>query len=93
MYVYKKGHSTVNTTTVNISFQKSLLREIDMMARRESRNRSELLREAARAYIQRKRRLEDILAMGRGVAAARGLTPDDVAGEIRAHRKNKTTLR
>jgi len=79
----------MSTTTVNISFQKNLLREIDVMARTESRNRSEFLREAARVYIQRKRRLDAILAVGRNAAAAKGLTPDDVAKEIRAHRKNK----
>jgi predicted transcriptional regulator len=79
----------MNTTTVNVSFQKNLLREIDVMARMESRNRSEFLREAARAYIQRKRRFDDVLAMGHNAAAAKGLTPDDVAKEIRAHRKSK----
>ena len=34
--------------TVNISFQDTLLGEIDTEAKRESRSRSELLREAAR---------------------------------------------
>lgn len=81
----------MSTTTVNISFQKDLLGEIDRMAREESRSRSELLREAARAYIQRKRRWNDLFAMGREIAEARGLTPADVAREIRAHRKRKAS--
>ena len=42
----------MNTATVNISFQKNLLSEIDRMAKREHRTRSELLREAAKAYIE-----------------------------------------
>ena len=42
------------TNTVNISFREDLLHEIDEVARSESRSRSELLREAARLYIERK---------------------------------------
>ena len=39
----------MSTTTVNIAFQDSLLREIDQVARMESRSRYEFLREAALA--------------------------------------------
>ncbi len=77
----------MRTSTVNIAFQKDLLREIDQVARKESRSRSEFLREAARAYIERKRRWADIFAMGRNVAKTKNLTPDDVSGEIQAYRK------
>ena len=42
----------MSNVTVNISFQDSLLCDIDRVARAEARSRSELLREAARAYIQ-----------------------------------------
>ena len=42
--------------TVNLSFQDTLLKEIDAEAKRESRSRSELLREASRLYIQRQMR-------------------------------------
>ncbi|MGA2959488.1 MAG: ribbon-helix-helix protein, CopG family [Thermodesulfobacteriota bacterium] len=38
--------------TVNISFQDRLLEEIDAEAKRESRTRSELLREAAPLYVR-----------------------------------------
>ena len=41
----------MNTVTVNISFRKDLLESIDAAAKRESRTRSELIREAARNYI------------------------------------------
>ena len=83
----------MSTSTVNIAFQTNLLREIDQVAGEESRSRSELLREAARAYIKRKRQWADIFALGRGVAAARSLTPDDVAREIRAYRKGSVARR
>ncbi len=83
----------MGTTTVNIAFQESLLREIDRVARTESRSRSELLREAARAYIERKQRWADLFAAGRQIAEDRGLAPDDVSKEIKAHRKRKAARR
>jgi len=43
----------MSTNTVNISFKKELLEQIDKIAREESRTRSELIREAARMYIEK----------------------------------------
>ena len=83
----------MSTTTVNISFQDKLLRDIDRAARTESRSRSEFLREAARAYIQRKKRWADAFAMGRKIAKTKRLTPEDVSREIKAHRKSKASGR
>ncbi len=67
------------------------LRELDAVAFQESRSRSEFLRAAARAYIQRKRRWAGIFAMGRHIAESKRLVPADVAGEIRAYRQGKAT--
>ncbi len=72
--------------TVNISFQEKLLRDIDRTAKMESRSRSEFLREAARVYIHRRQRWNDLFTLGRDLARSRGLTPEDVSEEIRAHR-------
>ncbi|MDY0165813.1 MAG: ribbon-helix-helix protein, CopG family [Thermoguttaceae bacterium] len=83
----------MSTTTVNIAFQESLLREIDQVAQSESRSRSELLREAARAYIERKRRWADLFAAGRQIAEEKQLRPGDVQKEIRAYRKSKASRR
>ena len=79
----------MSNITVNISFQDTLLREIDRVARTETRSRSEFLREAARAYIQRKERWAGIFAMGRKVAKERGVTPEDVTREIKTYRNSK----
>jgi len=76
-------------TTVNISLQKNLLADIDRLARRERRSRSELVREAARLYIDRKNRWNRIFAAGQAEAARRGLSKRDVAAEIKAHRRSK----
>ncbi len=83
----------MSTTTVNIAFQKSLLREIDNVAQAESRSRSEFLREAARAYIQRKQRWASVFAMGQQIAKTTGLSPEDVSKEIKAYRKSKASRR
>jgi metal-responsive CopG/Arc/MetJ family transcriptional regulator len=81
----------MSTCTVNIAFQKELLQQIDEMARQESRSRSEFLREAARAYIQRKKRWADIFSMGQMIAEDRGLVPEDVSREIETYRKEKAS--
>ncbi|TLU54256.1 MAG: ribbon-helix-helix protein, CopG family [Chlorobium sp.] len=61
----------MSTVTVNISFQDSLLNEIDKTARNEYRSRSELIREAARLYIQHQIQWNDLSS------ACRGTSPDE----------------
>lgn len=73
-------------STVNISFKDDLLDEIDRIARRESRSRSELIREAARLYIDRKKRWERIFAFGEKQAQKLKLTETDVEAAIRNRR-------
>ena len=76
--------------TVNVSFQDSLLDDIDKVAKRESRSRSELLREAARVYIARKKRWDRIFAYGKSQASQQKLSKADVSSEIAAYRKQKS---
>jgi metal-responsive CopG/Arc/MetJ family transcriptional regulator len=76
-------------STVNISFNPDLLKQIDKVAEEESRSRSELIREAARGYIERKRRWGQIFQIGTRAAQSRGLTPEAVEKEIAAFRKAK----
>ena len=82
------------TSTVNISFRQDLLEQIDEVARTESRSRSELLREAARMYIQRKRRMDTVIESIRETVRQRGITEADVVAEIaavRTERENRTS--
>jgi CopG family transcriptional regulator / antitoxin EndoAI len=79
----------MNRGTVHISFQESLLRQIDEMAREESRSRSELIREAARIYIERKKRWKDIFAFGDKQVRRLRLTESDVESEIGGFRGSK----
>jgi metal-responsive CopG/Arc/MetJ family transcriptional regulator len=83
----------MSTTTVNISFQERLLADIDKVAKIESRSRSDLLREAARLYIDRKRRWGRIFAYGKSIVTRGKLTEADVASEIKAYRRQKISNR
>ena len=77
--------------TVNISFQDALLAEIDAEAKRESRTRSELLREAARLYVRRQKEWEGVFALGDKLTKRRRLTAMDVVREIRSIRRRKNS--
>ncbi len=77
------------TSTVNISFRDDLLGEIDDVAKAESRSRSELIREAARMYIERKRRWNAIFEQGQRTAAEAGATESDVVRAVRSRRRGK----
>ena len=80
-------------STVNVSFPKQLLREIDAAAKRESRSRSELLRAASRIYIDRRQRWDHLLASLRSEAKRRGLRPEDVETAIAEARATKRPAR
>ncbi|MBN1694509.1 ribbon-helix-helix protein, CopG family [candidate division WOR-3 bacterium] len=75
--------------TVNISFKKDLLKKIDDIAKEESRSRSELVREAARIYIDRKERWKKIFSYGDILNRDKGLSEADVEKEIEAYRKEQ----
>jgi predicted transcriptional regulator len=79
----------MSTVTVNISFQDKLLADIDRIAKRESRSRSELLREATRIYIERKIRWNQIFADLSNQSGDQDLTEKDVLDEIRQYRREK----
>ena len=72
--------------TVNISFQADILAAIDAEAAKEARSRSELLREAARLYVERQHRWDSVFKFGDEIVGKRGLTEDDVRKQIAASR-------
>lgn len=79
----------MGTVTVNISFQDDLLAAIDTEAKRESRSRSELLREAARLYVDRQRRWAEVFGLGDQLSSDVGLTDADILQEIRDARRQR----
>lgn len=77
------------TSTVNISFQEELLSRIDQIAQGESRSRSELIREAARLYIERKLRWEKVFSLGAKAGGKITMSEDTLMNEIKEARKAK----
>ncbi len=77
----------MSTSTVNISFNKNLLKQIDKIAKEESRTRSELIREAARLYIERKSKWLDIFDYAKNKISKKNIAEDDVISEIKEYRK------
>ena len=75
----------MGTVTVNISFQDRLLANIDRIARSESRSRSELLREAARIYIERKERWNQIFSEASITSGELALTEKDVLAAAKTY--------
>jgi metal-responsive CopG/Arc/MetJ family transcriptional regulator len=83
----------MKSSTVNISFNDELLKKIDRVAQQESRSRSELIREAARAYIERKNRWEQIFAYSEKRTRTKRLSQEDIAEEIADYRAEKRKSR
>lgn len=79
----------MSSSTVNISFQEELLEQIDKIAKMEARSRSELIREAARMYIEKKQKWQSIFSYGESMALKKKISEKDVMNEIKANRKQK----
>lgn len=79
----------MKSSTVNISFNDELLKQIDKVAREESRSRSELIREAARGYIERRHLWKQVFNLGKTKVAKQGIVESDVESEIAAYRREK----
>ena len=79
------------TATVNVSFPRQLLQVMDKVAKEEACSRSELLREAVRAYVERKKRWQEIFAFSRRQAKKLRLKPEDVDSWIQEYRRTKAS--
>lgn len=66
---------------MTISLPPELARRVDELADREGRSRSELFREAARQYLRRQERWEQIFAYGERAAARVGVEDDEQVAE------------
>ena len=55
----------MNTRTLNIALPKELLKNADQLAKKEYRNRSELIREALRLYIQEAQEWKELFFYGK----------------------------
>ena len=84
-----KGH-VMKSSTVNISFNDELLSKIDEVAQQESRSRSELIREAARAYIERRSKWNQIFTFFEKQVRKAKIKEKDIEQEIANYRADKS---
>lgn len=78
------------TQTFNIALPVDLVKRADKVAKREYRNRSELIREALRVYLTDKARWEEIFAYGKKQAKKIGVKSEqDVVRIVRGYRQGK----
>ena len=57
----------MNIRTLNIALPEDLVKKVDELAKKEYRNRSELIREALRVYLSDKKEWNDILDYGKKI--------------------------
>jgi len=77
----------MKSSTVNISFNDELLQQIDQVARQEARSRSEFIREAARSYLERKQRWNQIFAFSESQVKRKNIKEEDITEEISDYRE------
>lgn len=83
----------MNTQTFNIALPSDLVKKVDKLAKKEYRNRSELIREALRAYIRNTEKWEELFSYGGSVAKKMGITNEEDVNKIVAdtrHGKKST---
>ena len=82
----------MKTQTLNIALPKELVKKVDRVAQKEYRNRSELIREALRTYLQDKLEWEDIFKIGEKAMKQMGIKNekqvDEIVYEFRHGRKS-----
>ena len=72
----------MNTQTLNIALPKDLVKRVDETAKIEYRNRSELIREALRIYLQRREEWNQIRKAGREIAKKMGIKSEKQVNDI-----------
>ena len=82
----------MNTQTLNIALPDDLVKKVDSLAKKEFRNRSELIREALRSYINNKAKWENIFTYGKSVGKKLGIkSEEDVNKIVEEYRHGKNS--
>lgn len=80
----------MNTQTLNIALPSDLVQRVDQVAKREYRNRSELIREALRVYLEDKTEWEEIFKLGEKAMRTKGIKNEaDVNKIVSEYRHGK----
>ena len=72
----------MQTQTLNIALPKNLVKEVDIVAKKEYRNRSELIREALRVYLTDKLEWEQIFEAGEKAMKKMGIKSEEEIDRI-----------
>lgn len=72
----------MQTQTFNISLPKELVKKVDEVAKREYRNRSELIRESVRRYLKDVDEWEQIFKSGEKTAKRLGIKSEQDVDKI-----------
>lgn len=70
------------TQTLNIALPKELVKKVDEVAKKEYRNRSELIREALRIYLQDMQEWEEIFEYGKKMGKKMGIKSEKDVNKI-----------
>ena len=82
----------MNTQTLNIALPEDLVKKVDDLAKKEFRNRSELIREALRSYISNKEKWDELFTYGKSVGKKLDITSvEDVNKIVAEHRHGKNS--
>jgi len=80
------------TQTLNIALPKELVKKVDEAAKKEYKNRSELIREALRVYLKDMEEWEDLFKYGREVGKKMGIKSEkDVDRIVYEYRHGKSS--
>ncbi|MDP3726756.1 MAG: ribbon-helix-helix domain-containing protein [bacterium] len=72
----------MQSQTFNIVLPKELVKKVDAMAKKEYRNRSELIREALRVYLAKIDRWEQIFKAGKKYGKKLGIKSEEDVNRI-----------
>ncbi|MDO8583144.1 MAG: ribbon-helix-helix domain-containing protein [bacterium] len=72
----------MNTQTLNISLPREMVKKIDELAKKEYRNRSELIRQALRSYLRKQMEWEEIFKAGKKIGKEMGITSEEQVNDI-----------
>lgn len=70
------------TQTLNIALPKELVKKVDQVAKKEYRNRSELIREALRIYIEKRAKWDRLFEYGKEVGKKMGIKSEEDVNRI-----------
>ena len=80
----------MNTQTLNIALPADLVKKVDWVAKKEYRNRSELIREALRVYLEDKLEWQELFKLGEKAMKDMGITSDkDIAEIVASYRHGR----